>query len=286
MVVCPICQDTVSIPVLINVFPCYDKNKIHCFTFTRVCLTCALQYLYLKSSRESRPSSVKCLYCPATCNPQTLSLSNHVQFDYFLPRVSPHLVPVHCPFCFEYTSSIISHLSECKYMYVECECGYVTFRQLLKYHTHHCPHYRSCKVCAQIIHERDYFHHLLLEHDHMECEYCHDYFHFREIVNHKANDCPYRKIHCRFCSKNIPFNEFKEHLEVHEKKLYSNIDNLKSMITNVEKMLEYIREEKSSHFHIIALPDSQETFQPFTFPENENSLQLLSLPENEENNIS
>jgi len=282
MVVCPFCQDTVSIPVLIHVFPCYDKNKIHCFTFIRVCLTCALQYLHLKTSRESRPTSVKCLYCPATCNPQTLSLTNHIQLDYFLPTVSPHVLPTNCPFCFQYTSSMTSHLLECKYNYVECDCGYVTFRQLLKYHTHQCPHYRTCKVCAKTVHERDYFHHLLLEHDHMECEYCHDYFHFREIGNHKTNNCPFRKVQCRFCIQKIPFNEFKEHLESHEKKLYSNIDNLKSMITNVEKMLHYIHEEKRLHFQPLALSENEDIFEPLALSENEGSFQFLTLPENEE----
>ena len=253
MVLCPICQDTVKIPIIINVFPCYRPNTIHCFTFIRICLTCVFEYFHLKITSTCRPLSIKCLYCPESCNPQRLTFERNFTYDYFLSEMKPECLPLTCPFCFEHTSSILSHLQSCKYMYYQCDCGDVTFRLLSKYHNRHCPFFKTCEICYENIHQEDYANHLLLQHDHIECELCHEFFHFRDLRNHQLNHCLFRKVQCKFCIKNVWYKDFVEHLQTHEDKLLTSIDNLKSMISNVETMLNHIQQEKQLHSRIPSL---------------------------------
>ena len=76
---CYICQCEVHIPVIIKCFPCHKINKVHCNTYTRFCYECMVRFLQLNQSVGSRISSVKCLTCSETINP------NHLNFNNLIP---------------------------------------------------------------------------------------------------------------------------------------------------------------------------------------------------------
>lgn len=60
ILICMICQDTVTIPVEIQ-FSCTKNTSCNCHYV--VCLTCARQYLQLHKPRKMRSENVKCMVC-------------------------------------------------------------------------------------------------------------------------------------------------------------------------------------------------------------------------------
>ena len=96
---CYICQCEVHIPVIIKCFPCHKINNVHCNTYTRFCYECMVRFLQLNQSVGSRISSVKCLTCSETINPNHLNFNNSFEYDFLLHQMKIGLKHK-CPYCF------------------------------------------------------------------------------------------------------------------------------------------------------------------------------------------
>ena len=146
--ICSICQCEVNIPVSIICFPCYQPNKFHCNAITRFCYECIIRYTQLNRSTQDRNDSLKCLFCSETCSPRELNFENTFQFDFLLhSQICPNKST--CPYCFCEVLNIYKHLEVCNSSYIQCSCGYVTLKQLYKYHFTDCPDYRYCEKCKK-----------------------------------------------------------------------------------------------------------------------------------------
>lgn len=240
---CYICQCNVSIPVIINCFPCFTKNKIHCNTYTRVCFECMIRFLQLNQSSYSRTNTLKCLTCDAVVNPRTLTFENSFDYDFFLQRVQM-TGKEKCPYCFLDFDNIFSHLDECGSCYTQCVCGYVTIRDLFDYHIYSCSDHISCFVCSKFIKVEHYNVHLEECHSKKMCSKC------REIVDeshyslHENFLCKFRLVRCRFCGENFEFHSLNEHLEEHKEELKETIELLKKLLKKMyERHFEITREQ-------------------------------------------
>ena len=145
--------------------------KFHCHSVTRICFECMIRYCQLNRSQKDRTDILKCLFCNETCDPKKLTYSNTFQFDFFLHN---QLYPdkTECPFCFTKVSNIFNHLEICPSSYVQCSCGYITLKQIHKYHFIDCSDYKKCPYCNDFIQKDDWFDHLYHKHDMVECNEC------------------------------------------------------------------------------------------------------------------
>lgn len=240
---CYICQCYVSIPVMITCFPCFQRNKIHCNTYTRFCFECMIRFLQLNQSASSRSDSLKCLTCDSFVSPKELNYDNSFEYDFILQRTQ---VPFkqNCPYCFLDVDNIFCHLEECGSCFVQCDCGHVTIRDLHSYHIFNCMNYISCFVCSEFVKVETYNLHLEEVHHQKMCIKC------KEIVNidhthiHENFLCKFRLIRCRFCGENLEFCSLYEHLQEHKTEVEDVIEKLKILLKKFyEKHFEISREQ-------------------------------------------
>mgnify|MGYP005704392613 FL=1 len=248
---CPICQDEVYIPVSIICFPCFKRNEIHCHTFTRFCLSCAFQYLSLNVSRLDRPSNVRCVFCEQNVSPRQLTtLNSAIEFDFVLANT---LEAKQCPFCFRTVDRIFEHLKECPYMPVQCVCGYVTLRELQKYHKRQCSHFVKCTLCSEMVSRRAFQEHMQETHQFSPCRLCGDMVFNPLHTEHRRSFCEYRKIKCSICHSMVCFKDLESHYQDHVGKLESLLADLENVSAEIRAMLSKIREEIQKYFQPLVL---------------------------------
>ena len=245
--ICSICQCEVCIPVSIKCFPCYQPNKLHCNDITRFCYDCIIRYTQLNRSTQDRNDFLKCLFCNESCSPRDLNFENTFQFDFLLhSQICPDKTT--CPYCFHEVPNIYKHLEVCNSSYVQCSCGYVTLKQLYKYHFTDCPDYRYCEKCNLFIEKENWKSHMETEHGMYECIQC------NEIVpttNQKIHDmylCPYRYIRCRFCKNDICFQNLEEHFNEHKEEVKNNIAEIKEVLIKLYEYYNTILKEERNYF--------------------------------------
>lgn len=245
--ICSICQCDIHIPVSIICFPCYQPNKFHCNAITRFCYECIIRYVQLNRSVLDRDSSLKCLFCNESCNPRELDYRNTFQFDFLLhSQLCPDKTS--CPYCFCEVSNIFKHLEECNSSYTQCSCGYVTLKQLYKFHYIDCPDYHYCERCDQFIKKSDWYSHLETEHEMYECFDCNEIVLISNKNIHNMYLCPYRFIRCRFCKKNICFQNLEEHFNEHKNEIKKTISDIKDMLIKLYEHYNSILREEQNYF--------------------------------------
>ena len=248
---CPICKDQVYIPVSIICFPCFRRNEVHCHTFTRFCLFCAFQYLSLNISRLHRPSRVRCIFCDQTASPRRLtSLDTALEYDFVLANT---LEVKQCPFCFSSTERIFDHLKECPYLPIQCHCGFVTLRELQKYHRLQCSHYRKCNLCSELILKDELEKHMFDIHQFMPCLLCGQQVFAPLIMEHQRSFCQHRKIECCVCNSKVAFKDLEVHYQNHVEKLESLLTKMDILTSDIRLTLSKIREEVQKHFQPLVL---------------------------------
>lgn len=245
--ICSICQCQVCIPVSLICFPCYSFNKFHCHSVNRVCYECVIRYCELNCNQNERSESLKCLFCPETCNLQKLNFSNTFQFDFLLHN---QLYPnkTECPFCFQFVSNIFHHLEKCNDSYIQCSCGYISLRQIYRYHFHDCPHYKKCNYCEEYIPKEDWINHLYEYHEMFECSECKEIVKENNKLIHKYYLCPYRIISCRMCNEQVCLHDLQEHFQKHKDEIKKSITDIKDFLIKLYEKYNEILQEEQKYF--------------------------------------
>lgn len=244
---CYICQCEVCIPVIVKCFPCFQVNKIHCNTFTRFCFECMVRFLQLHQSCGSRSETIKCLTCDEVVHPRTLNYKNSFEYDFFLQQMQISSRQ-QCPYCFLEYDGIFSHLEECPSSFVQCECGYVTIRELFNYHVYHCSEYISCNSCNEYILLENYCSHLEEKHEETFCLKCKQIVDIHHLSIHKNFLCKFRLIRCRFCKETFEFHNLNEHLEEHKQELQDVVESLKTLLKKMYEKYHEITREQNIYF--------------------------------------
>lgn len=245
--ICSICQCQVCIPVMLLCFPCYSFNKFHCHSVTRVCYECMIRFCELNRSKEERKEILKCLFCKEICNPKKLTYSNTFQFDFLLHN---QLYPnkTECPFCFLNVSNIFNHLEDCNNSYIQCSCGYITLKQIYKYHFIDCPNYKKCPYCNECIKKEDWIEHLYDKHEMIECEECKEIIKENNNFIHRYYLCPHRIISCRMCNEQVSLNLLQEHFQKHKEEIKNSITEIKDFLVKLYEKYNEILQEEQKYF--------------------------------------
>lgn len=244
---CYICQCEVHIPVTIKCFPCHKINKVHCNTYTRFCYECMVRFLQLNQSVGSRVSSIKCLTCSETVNPNHLNFNNSFEYDFLLHQMKIGLKHK-CPYCFLEFDNIFSHVEMCGSAFFQCDCGYVTIRDLSHFHIMGCSQYTKCSVCDLAIKKTEYNTHLETIHELTVCDKCNEITKIENLSAHQKFLCRFRLVRCRFCKENIEFLSLNQHLQEHKKQLEGVIENLKNLLRNMYVKYHDISREQNNYF--------------------------------------
>ncbi len=246
--ICYICQNEVYLPVQIVCFPCYKRNKIHCFTFVRMCVACAVPYLQLDKSVEDR-TNVKCLFCAESCDTKLLTTENSYCYDFWLIRESRGANSI-CPFCVKIIeSNVTDHIREsCPYFYEQCICGRVTTKEWMGLHIKYCSHYIQCKLCQKHIKKLDYEFHCFETHDLLLCEDCGQYIQAGEFASHSLHRCPHRMVPCDFCREKVKYCDYEKHLLQHETDIQNALQSLREMSRRLYQQYSIIQKKRSDLF--------------------------------------
>lgn len=245
--ICSICRCDVNIPVSIICFPCYTPNKFHCNSITRFCYDCIIRYTQLNRSIENRDLNLKCLFCDEICFLKELDYNNTFQFDFLLhTQLCPDKTT--CPYCFFDVENIYTHLEKCNSSYFQCSCGFVTLKQLHKFHFMDCPNYSFCSRCNKFIENINWLDHLNIEHGMYECLECKEIVLITNERIHNQYLCSYRFIRCRFCKSNICFQDLESHFLEHKNEIKKTISELKDVLIKLYEHYNSILKEENNYF--------------------------------------
>ena len=246
---CYICQNEVYIPVEVTCFPCYERNKINCFTYVRLCVSCVIPYLQLNKAIEDR-TCVKCLFCSEKVDTKILTTQNSFVFDFIQIR-EKQLLEGMCPFCFKMIQdNIVEHIKEecCNY-YHQCICGRVTTREWLSLHQRYCSEYEECPLCKKVLEKKQFELHCFEEHDLLLCDKCNQYVKINDFSFHTNYQCSQRLISCNFCNERIPFPLYENHLIEHEKEIQNVLESIREMSFRLYRKFSDIQKKRAELFH-------------------------------------
>jgi len=158
-----LCLQNGIIPVKITNFKCHDRNKIHCNSFERICLSCVLQ-----SDIE------KCFYCH-----QPLK-GNEVEFEIDYEYISNDTFSIYtCPYCHKKKGShleITKHVLE-NHLY-HCECSKIMLEKNVQKHLRFCS---QCEYCVQCKKNVKFCRHQKLK---IKCHKCHSEVPRGDVMQH------------------------------------------------------------------------------------------------------
>ena len=237
--ICYICRNEVLLPVETVCFPCFQMNQIHCNSFVRLCLFCAVHYFQLNMDYYERDLTRKCLTCHETVFSSQLKFSNTLKFDFQMMRHDER--KFNCPFCEAHEGTMIElvhHLKTCDEFMHECKCKkLIPKRKLLRSHLFNCLHYRYCIDCNEFIEKEKYSNHKQSVHNYIECMFCKSFCTMQEIFEHEFY-CQERPVECFYCKKNVRNEEIHAHYQEHEKVLLDRIhDEKETLRKSVEELL-------------------------------------------------
>jgi hypothetical protein len=218
---CSICLDHCLIPVEIICFGCDSTQfKPSCYSFHRLCQTCAETYLELDKPFYMRSSIKRCLFCNTDANPRILTKRNSYRKDFLTMSQDKRIVrcPNHAICGIELIHIDIErhYERECPHTIIECMCGVWDKRQIIDSaeHKNICSFYKFCDVCKTYCNIKEYEHHLKQEHNLIICVICHKTTSL-ELNIHLENECIFRLIFCKYCRKYIRSKDLREHYVDH-----------------------------------------------------------------------
>ena len=266
---CVICQENVFLPVIINCFPCYSKNEIHCYSMNRQCFRCVCDYLQV--FRENRELFRKCLFCPNTLflDETNLHYNDIFSFDFYLMKQDRNN-SYFCPLCKEACKEesckeesckeesckeecqqqdtrmnqirkgtqieIYRHMEiDCPFFPLFCLCKKYFFRHEIDSHKKKCIHFFYCFYCHVFLPSHEKKIHLIHSHSFMECPQCLELFPKDQIDSHLREKCPHRLVSCNLCFQSVSYSKIHIHLIKHGEDLH------RELILNQEKHQQLLR---------------------------------------------
>jgi hypothetical protein len=227
---CCICLEKCLIPVEVKCFSCYTPNQISCSSFCRVCIACVFRFLQLDIDSDQRDFTKKCLFCPGTVSPYTLSPDNAFRLDYTLMLMDSKVDHV-CSFCLNYSGSQImihQHLErECPKYSKQCECKKVFQKQDFYFHLFSCSSHFHCKLCTKYIEKSQFTNHMKFIHNYISCPYCQQYVFSEIFLDHTENNCLERPVTCGFCFEVMKHQYYKTHLVEHLNDVVQELKQIK-----------------------------------------------------------
>jgi len=220
---CSICMEDVRVPVKLKAFGCQS-----CYDVKRVCVTCARRLLHLNTyPPNQRPYSIKCLFCPTTCDPRALNAKTAYEKDKMLMSL---LKRKDYP-CFHSDAGcafkgnqgeLDRHLQNaCVQRMTRCDCG--AFHKVVNApeHYHNCRYHKQCPCCSEWKHVDAMNAHISDVHHSQFCNHCHKIYPNRTVAAHEGV-CPLRRVPCEVCALPFAYNTMGEHLMSHvsERSLY------------------------------------------------------------------
>lgn len=220
---CCICFDDLVIPVRPICFSCCTgedrwRNK-WCYTFLRICIHCADTYLQLDREASLRQPTVKCLICPKTVDPSTLTRATAYEIDFLYMQCLPTRT-ITCPYCRVWTGDLNTQLYNhimlmCEAFLWECTCGVQYTMPTAEAHIRMCSHYSRCKDCDEHLLLTQMGRHMLRTHHKTLCCSCRMFIAVDGMTDHILNQCPERLVCCDVCMGLIRMRFFKKHLLNH-----------------------------------------------------------------------
>lgn len=237
--ICYICRSEVVLPVEMICFPCFEMNQIHCNSFVRLCLFCAIEYFQLNVGCYERDLTRKCLTCHETVFSSQLKFSNTLKFDFQMMRDDNRVI--NCPFCENYEGTMMeikNHLKICEEFMHECKCKkIITRRKFLRSHLFNCSHFKYCIECDDFIESEKYSNHKRSVHNRIECMFCNSFFSIEDIFEHEFY-CSERPVECFYCKMKVKNKEIQSHYQEHERNLLDQIHIEKEKLRkSVEELL-------------------------------------------------
>ena len=237
---CPICLDVLKIPVKFTAFKCPQKiGSPNCHSITRVCLSCARDYLQLNTPRSQRDLRKKCLLCPSSVELKTLNAYNSYEKDFRMMAMDIkndyECVHVSHGCHFQGTQNELDrHLQhECLFRYIFCDCcrqSYIAHDK--KKHIETCIGYTSCQYCYEILKKEYMDQHIYQKHMKCICYTCLDHFDICVIDSH-MKICPEKYLKCEECQLNVKNKDIKSHYEKHIQTYQEKIMKCEKQILNI-----------------------------------------------------
>lgn len=235
---CVLCLDPIRIPVELTCFPCSGPHTTHrhCYSIHRVCLHCARQYLQLNEPRHKRKTSLRCLFCPATANPQTLNAENSYKKDYRMMAMDRSCeykcIHDHRRCAFKGTQiELEKHVqTACEYRMCFCTDCMVRYRA----NSHHifvCKARVTCRECGDRILKTQCDLHFEREHHQRKCVYCRKMYDMDYIRDHEKRGCLQRPIPCSVCDIEYKSVDMYNHLRDHLSCCHDTIQKIKNQMS-------------------------------------------------------
>lgn len=243
---CRICHEHVKVPVKFTCFPCRTQHgRPACNSLIRVCLLCARLYLQLNLPKNRRNPTKRCLTCPATIRPSTLTAVSAYEKDFMLMNADNR---TDIPCAHEGDGCLMKgtqneldhHLSnDCVYRTISCKYCKTYFRAHQD-HLKDCPACITCRLCSSRIEKNDYGQHMIRIHDSFCCGDCGTIIPKEQTDVHKKQDCPFRKQTCLFCDTHVYAKFYKkhivEHITVSLKAISEATEKIKVHTSDLEKL--------------------------------------------------
>ena len=252
---CCICFDSLVIPVRPICFSCTttaDKDRWYtksCYTYLRICIRCADRYFQLDRETANRDHVVKCLICPATVDPSTLTRNTAYEIDFLYMRCMISRT-VECPYCHMWAGDLNTELYNhliigCTAFLWECVCGEHYTIASAEDHMRSCSKYCHCEDCDAHVLMTQIGKHMMDVHQKSMCCSCRQFVHIEGMTNHILEKCPERLLCCDICMGLIRMRFFQKHLLNHYKdsieRIHSTtitLDSEKERLTNIMSICE------------------------------------------------
>lgn len=248
--ICYICRENVVIPVELTCFECFQVNKLHCNSYVRICLDCAIQYLELHKSPLNRILYRKCLTCQQVCFPFQLNFNNSYMVDFLQMKNDTN---VHtCSYCNEFSGKsieILHHLNDCPDFFVNCKCNQVIVRKDFFEHCKNCPFHTVCEPCKKTFDNFEYIIHLQEVHGEMVCQQCNQIIKIDNLFQHLRHECKKRNMFCFACNEFVTFDNFEQHLLEHEEEYREQIKKIEKEYVNMNLLYRFIQNKRTNLFH-------------------------------------
>ena len=257
---CTICLDDCLIPVEIICFGCgVTQLKPSCFSFNRVCYLCANKYLELDRPFHQRSPVKRCIFCPAECNPRTLSEKTWYRKDFLLMQMDTSIVKCpneNCDFQDIHVTVDRHYTKDCDHTITACVCNTYVPRSEMIAHKKKCSFFRECFECSKFFLVSEYERHLQESHGMIVCMIC-KHLSSLTLTDHLEKECVYRLIYCTYCHKFIRSKDLQEHYIEHAVELKHNVSLLHNTIEREQTKLLKIT-NMCNDLHKLHYPDKDD----------------------------
>lgn len=241
---CCLCLGEVLVPVKTKAFDCQRlPGKPSCHDVNRICLLCASKFFHLNTPVRMRPNYLKCLFCPATCDPRVLNAESAYEKDFMLMSLLTRKdIPcfhsdLGCTFKGNQNEMDRHIQDECVHRITKCQCG--TFHKVIDTPEHYkeCRYYKQCPCCKDWKHVDVMVKHVELDHYSKFCAHCHKVYFIHTIAEHVLT-CTMRLVNCDFCNNHVMYSKMGEHLMFHITTASQKMKNCMEQLKNATEALE------------------------------------------------